>query len=90
MPMLRIHLDGDGVWPDLAPDAGYGRKKFQKTEDLEVAALAAGMQSGAPSIVFRVTCPDGRVVLAETSLALLLTAADAFKARYGDPRQRQP
>jgi len=29
------------------------------------------------------------VVLAETSLALFLTAADALRARHGDPRQER-
>lgn len=54
--------------------------------EIELGALAAGMQSGAASVVFCFTLPDGRVVLAETSMALLLTAADALKGRYGDPR----
>ena len=34
-----------------------------------------------------IVVPLGKeVVIAETTLALFLTAADAFKARYGDPR----
>lgn len=53
---------------------------------IEIGALPAGMASGKPSIAFGFALPDGRVVLAESSLQLLLTAADAFRAKYGDPR----
>jgi hypothetical protein len=88
MPGLRIILEGDGCWPDLADWARPHQEspRLQRTEDIEIACLVRGMQSGSPSVALRVNCPDGSVVLAETSLALLLTAADAFKARYGDPR----
>lgn len=54
---------------------------------IEVGALPGGMASGAPSVAFCFSLPDGRVVLAETSLALFLGAGDALKARYGDPRR---
>lgn len=56
------------------------------TAPIEVGALAGGMQSGDPSAAFCFRLPDHRVVLVETSLRLFLTAADALKARYGDPR----
>jgi hypothetical protein len=46
------------------------------------------MVSGAPSVAFCFKLGEREVVLAETSLALFLTAADALKARYGDPRVR--
>lgn len=59
-------------------------------DTLEVGALAGGMQSGAPSCALCFNLPDGRAVLAETSLALFLTAGDALKARYGDPRAPSP
>jgi hypothetical protein len=44
------------------------------------------MVSGKPSIAIRLDLDDGSSVVAETSLALFLMAADAFKAKYGDPR----
>jgi hypothetical protein len=53
---------------------------------IEIGGLEAGMASGRPSLAFCFTLPDGRVVLAETSLVLFLAAADAFRARFGDPR----
>lgn len=54
---------------------------------IEVGALEHGMQSGKPSAALCFSLPNGQVVLVETSLALLLSAGDALKARYGDPRQ---
>jgi hypothetical protein len=84
MPAMTIHIDGDGCWPDLPP------RSDQPTEDIEVACLSAGMLSGAPSVMIRINEADGRVALGETSLALFLQAADAFRARYGDPRASRP
>jgi len=48
------------------------------------------MASGKTSVAFDIPLPDGRHVLAETSLELFLAAADALRARYGDnaPRGR--
>jgi hypothetical protein len=81
MPGMTIHLEGDGVWPEMA------KKTILHVQDFDVAALDGGMQSGAPSIAIKIDLPTGQVVFAETSLKLFLTAADAFKARYGDPRR---
>ena len=77
------------AWPDL----------LERTDDvyhlaggshIQVTGLEGGMQSGRPSVAIRLDLEDGRVVLAETSLALFLSAADALKARYGDPREEMP
>lgn len=48
-----------------------------------VGALEAGMASGKASVSLCFELPDGRVVLVETSLALLEGAARALAARYG-------
>lgn len=53
---------------------------------IQVTGLDGGMVSGNPSVAIRLDLPDGKTVIAETSLALFLTAADALKSRYGDPR----
>lgn len=82
MPVMRIILDGDNAWPDL-----MDKPVIHTTEEIGVTALAGGMESGLPSVAFRITLPDGQTVVAETSLALFLTAGDAFKDRYGDPRE---
>jgi hypothetical protein len=77
---LKIILDGEGAWPDLK-----GRIVHHATT-FEVAALASGMTSGSPSVGIRIDLPDGSAVMAETSLKLFLTAADALRGAHGDPR----
>lgn len=82
MPRMDIILDGDGAFADVPPE-----KFAHTTEPIRVAILNGGMQSGKPSVAIGVFLPNnGGCVMAETSLALFLSAADAFKARYGDPR----
>lgn len=90
MPAMNIHLSGKGPneeWPDLAEKFKTGKAQHIES-DIGVTAIAGGMASGAPSVALRFELADGTTVVAETSLALFLTAADAMKARYGDPRGR--
>lgn len=79
MPSLELNFN-ESAWPDLEADF------IHTTEPIGVTALEKGMKSGKPSVAFRIKLPDGKYVIAETSLALFLTAADAIKIRYGDPR----
>lgn len=82
MPRLDIIFKGDGAFADVPPD-----KLAHTTEPIRITALEGGMQSGRPSIAIGMFLPHGGgCVIGETSLALFLSAADAFKARYGDPR----
>jgi hypothetical protein len=86
MPSIALNLvgdgDADGVWPDLADKTVH-----HVTSPIGIGALRGGMQSGAPSVAMRLELDDGSVVLAETSLVLFLSAADALRARFGDPRR---
>jgi len=75
MTVLKIHLDGDGCWPDLA-----GRE-LVRLELQEVAMLAGGMSSGKSSVSFRLDLPDGRTVIAEQSLDQLEAFVRACRAR---------
>jgi hypothetical protein len=87
MPSLRIVLEGDGAFSELAEVIEQGKLiHLSNDADIAVTGLEGGMQSGDPSVAFIFGLPDGRKVFAETSLRLLLMAADGFKARYGDPR----
>ena len=70
MTGLNIVLDGDGAWPDL--QGKVGTDAVIDTQVHEVCCLPGGMASGAPSVTFRINLPDGRVVLAQTSLRLFL------------------
>jgi hypothetical protein len=49
---------------------------------IEVGSLAGGMRSGKPSVAFCFTLPDGRVVVAETSLELLTATARGLAAAH--------
>ncbi len=80
MIVMNVILDGDGCWPDLQD------KKIIRAVGLQVAALRGGTKEGSPSVALRIDLEDGRKVIAETSLKLLLTASDLFRAKYGDPR----
>lgn len=82
MISLSIHAQGDACWEDLQSrteqliwlNSGAG---------LAIARLPRGMASGRSSVAIRVDLPDGRVVVAETSMALFLACAGAFKAAEG-------
>lgn len=90
MPDLNIFLTGDNAWPDLRDrqddiihlsDSGY----------LGIAVLDGGMRSGRASVMIRIDLPDGKVVMAETSLRLLTMATRAFNEKHPDPDDaRQP
>jgi hypothetical protein len=78
MPTLRIILDGDGCWPD-ASDAEHGEQLQHAVPS--VALLPGGMTSGRASVGIRIDLPDGRFVVAQTSLALFRAAVAAFNGR---------
>lgn len=84
MASLQIHIEGDGCWKDLEAKRD---QIIHVTDGMEIAALSGGMESGRPSISLRIDLPDGRVVIAELSMRLFLTAARAFAARYGQEAQ---
>lgn len=75
---------GDGQWPELLDKMKEG-KVIHVAENgvIGVGGLAGGMTSGKPSVVLVIHLPDGRSVMAETSLRLFLMAADALRARFG-------
>ena len=84
MNSLKLTLDGDNAWPDLRGKVGTDKViHLSNGADIQLAALAGGMTSGRPSVMFRFELPDGRTVLAETSMRLFLASARAFAARYG-------
>jgi hypothetical protein len=79
MPALNIVLHGDGAFAGKRID-------HHVTEPATIAALPRGMASGKPSVAIHFELPNGEGVVFETSLQLLLSAADALKARHGAPR----
>lgn len=90
MLSINIVLDAEGVWEDLQtrPFEWYRNVPGEPEAKLSVAGLNNGLASGKPSVAIRIDRPEGEddPVVVETSLALFLSAADALKARFGDPR----
>lgn len=76
---LRMNLE-EQPWDDLREAANL------QTAELEGAGvLPGGMSSGLPSVALRFRLTDGTPVIAQTSLQLLLNAANAFRVHYNMP-----
>jgi len=52
---------------------------------IQIASLAHGTASGAPSIMLRLDLPDGRTVVAEMTLRMFVQAAKLLVAKHRDP-----
>lgn len=89
MPELHIFLTGDNAWPDLK-DRMEDVVHLKDGDYLGIAVLDRGMRSGRASVMLRFDLPDGKVVMAETSLRLLTMAAQAFNAKHPDPDGPMP
>lgn len=84
MNIIKVILEGDSCWADLAEKTKDGKVTWLRDGDvLSIAALSKGMTSGKPSIAIRINLPGGKVAIAETSMRLFLGAAEAFKIKYG-------
>jgi hypothetical protein len=74
------------VFPDMAGELRPIADKLSDGRLVAIGGLCAGTDSGKPSVAFVIETEDGRYVLGQTTLRLLLTALDAIKAVQGDPR----
>lgn len=84
--MIDLHLDGDGAWPELATLSPERVISLMASPPaLGLAVLPHGTARGYPAVVLRIDLPDGRVLVTQTTLRLLLTAVRAMVARHGDP-----
>lgn len=78
MIALEVFVNGDSCWPDLT------KKGFITGQFVGIARLPGGTTSGKSSVTVRIELPDGRTVLAETTLTLLRQAVTAFMAAEED------
>lgn len=69
---LEVFTHGDECWLDLK------EKGFITGQFVGIARLPGGTVSGRSSVTVRIELPDGRIVLAETTLRLLKNAVAAF------------
>jgi hypothetical protein len=81
MLTLSIIMDGDSAWPDLKKKDESG-ELVQVSTGLQIAVLSRVEKDAPTTVCLRVDLPDGRTVLAETTLRLLATAVRAFQSRY--------
>jgi len=68
--------------------AGFDAGTYDVVEhkgQVSVGGMPNGTTSGKPVVMIGLTMPD-HILVVETTLALFLTAADALKTKYGDPR----
>lgn len=79
MPVLSVISDGSKTKADPPIDFA---NMIQTQEPITVIGMPAGMESGEPSVMIRIPLPDGREVVAETSLRLFTTAGNALRAYY--------
>ena len=82
MIQMVIKLTGDGAWPDLAEKDVI--HLANGAPPIRVCVIDAGLVSGRPSVALRLDLPDGRVVVAETTARLFVSAGRAIAARYPD------
>lgn len=73
MPALSVITNGDNCWPDLKD------KRLVVGNWVGIARLPNGTAQGNATVTVRIELPDGRTVLAETTLALLSSAMRAFE-----------
>lgn len=86
MPAMTVTLE-EPAWPELANET-----LIHTTSEIKVAVLDHGMQSGQPSVAFRIDLDEairvglneegGKVVIAETSARLFCSAAKIIMAKY--------
>lgn len=74
MPAMDVLTDGDNCWPELR------EKGFITGKWVGIARLSNGTALGNSTVTVRIELPDGRTVLAETTLRLLSMAMVAFSA----------
>lgn len=81
MPLIRLILDGDNAFPDLKDKIGTDAVVHLADETKwTIVRLQSGMTSGKNSLTLRIDLPDGRTLLAETSVAAFMATAAALGA----------
>lgn len=81
---IRPKVDETGGMPEL-----IGRECVQ-LDTLTITSLSGGVQSGRASVGLVFDLPDGRYVLAETSLRLFMLAARALRGAHGVDENGEP
>lgn len=83
-PALQVVLEAEpGLWGDLAEKREAGTLVDAREADaMTFATVRGGMASGLPLLMVRIDLPDGRTIVAQTSVAALLAAARLVAGRH--------
>lgn len=76
------------IVPDLTQQ-GFQDGDYNVTEyhgPLVVGGMPEGTAAGNPVVMLGIETEDGGWLVKQTTLSLFLGAADALRAKYGDPR----
>lgn len=80
MPVIDVHIVHHG---DPPPFDGLTREIIHLPDATwRVVFMEGGMQSGAASVALRLDLPDGRTVIAETSLAAWISATAGARGAF--------
>lgn len=85
MPEMDIDIvreKDEPPWADLQKLREEGALIHLPDAKWRVVILAEGMSSGLPSVALRLDLPDGRAIVAETSLMLWSGVTIAGRARW--------
>jgi uncharacterized protein (UPF0371 family) len=66
------------AWPDIDVSALV----LPETDQIDLAILEEGMESGQPSVAIRIDLRDGQIMIAQTSAKLFCAAATMIMSRY--------
>lgn len=76
------------IIPDLE-QKGFRDGQYEVIEyegPISIGGMGQGTKNGNPVVMIGIDGSDGEVIVIQTTLALFLSAADALKAKHGDPR----
>ena len=76
------------IIPDLTA-TGFQDDEYEVTEysgPLIIGGMPEGTEAGKPIVMLGLEIDEGGWLVKQTTLSLFLSAADALKAKYGDPR----
>lgn len=79
---IQLILAGDNCWSDLTEKSIAGQLFQVVNAPLQMAVIPDGTAQKQPSVAIRLDLENGMTVVAETSLASLVSAIEAFRMKY--------
>jgi hypothetical protein len=84
MAVIILNMRGEGVIAGALEHLQDNKLVILANDTvITITSVNAGAERGNPAILLSMELPDGRMVIVQTTLALLLQAARILGARYG-------